>query len=168
METTKLTKDIYYPAVFVKRRKKITVEFPDIPGCTASGGNMGEAIHNAYDALETAVINILRNNQSIPKATDCTVLLKKYRLRLKFNRTVISIPFRVNKLLYFRPIGNFYEMIVSNENHQIPKNILGLTPVRKKTEDGKRELVCSFPAKCMYENKRKLEEYGYVVIVDKE
>lgn len=58
------------------------VEFPDLPGCTADGETIEEAVENAEDALTSWIKTAKEFNDPIPEPTLPTKFSGQWRLRI--------------------------------------------------------------------------------------
>ncbi len=57
-----------YVAKFEADEDAILVTFPDVPEAITGGSNKSEALKNAQEALELALLNYVFANESLPKA----------------------------------------------------------------------------------------------------
>lgn len=55
-----------YPAVFTAEESGISVDFPDVSGCTTSGPTIDEAIFMAQDALCLMLYDMEEDGEAIP------------------------------------------------------------------------------------------------------
>jgi predicted RNase H-like HicB family nuclease len=69
-----MQKDKYiYPAVFTYNNTNndaVTIELPDLPGCSSSAENTDKAIWMAKDAMGSYLYHLEKNNESIPEPSN--------------------------------------------------------------------------------------------------
>ncbi|OPX90164.1 MAG: hypothetical protein A4E53_01050 [Pelotomaculum sp. PtaB.Bin104] len=81
-----MRKDHYiFPAIFDFADNRISIEFPDLPGCLPCANDAQKAINNAKEAMALHLYRLEQNEDDIPEPTPIT------KLRPEQNQAILLI-----------------------------------------------------------------------------
>jgi predicted RNase H-like HicB family nuclease len=75
----------YYAAFIPEKDGRVSVFFPDVPGCVTWGKDMDEAVTMSLEALEGHLEALVNDGDTIPKPSCWKIALKKARHDFEMN-----------------------------------------------------------------------------------
>ena len=59
-----------FPAIFTRKDKGISIEFPDLPSCLSCADNFRQAFKRAKEVLQLHLLGMIQDEEEIPQATE--------------------------------------------------------------------------------------------------